>query len=99
MVRRLVEKQKVRLAVDQLTQAHFCLLATAEHAHLALDVLGRQTAFCQCGTHLVLGVGRKFFPDLIDAGRRIARRHLLFEIADGEIIAQRHLAGHHWNQT
>ena len=99
MVRRLIEKQKVRLAVDQLTQAHFCLLATAEYAHLALDVLGRQTAFCQCGTHLVLGVGRKFFPDLIDAGRRIARRHLLFEIADGEIIAQRHLAGHCWNQT
>ena len=56
-------------------------------------------AFCQCGTHLVLGVGRKFFPDLINAGRRIARRHLLFEIADGEIIAQRHLAGHCWNQT
>lgn len=85
MVRRLVSRRFVSRLIS-LHRRTFCLLATAEHAHLALDVLGRQTAFCQCGTHLVLGVGRKFFPDLIDAGR-IARRHLLFKIADGEIIA------------
>ena len=55
-------------------------------------MLGGEAAFCQGGAHLVLGVGGKLLPDLLDAGGGVSGRHLLLEVSDVEVISQRHPA-------
>ena len=54
MISRLVQHQYVRLPVDQFAQPYLCLFSSAEYTDLTLDMLRRKSAFCQCGTHLIL---------------------------------------------
>ena len=77
MVRRLVEKQNVGLPVHKLAEADLRLLTTGENTNLTLDILGSQAALCKGRADFVLGVGRKFLPDLLDTGCGISRCHLL----------------------
>ena len=99
MVRRLVEEQHVCLPVHELAEADFRLLTTGEDADLALDVLRCKAALCESGADLILGVGREFLPDLLKAGRRVARRHLLFKVAWELVIADLHSSGDRRDQS
>ena len=86
MVRRLVEKQNVGLPIHELTEADLRLLTTGENTDLALDILCSQAALCKSRADFVLGVGRKFLPDLLDTGCGISRCHLLLEVTRELIV-------------
>ena len=95
----LIQHKHVGGAVDELTEPHLCLLPAAQDPHQAFDVFGGQAAFCQSGAHLVLGVGRKFVPDGLNAGGVVLCLHLLFKVADAQIIPLLHAAGKRRDQA
>ena len=88
VVRGLVEKKDVALAVYELAEAHLSLLAARENAHLALDMFGGKAALGQSGTDLLLGEAGELAPDLVDAGGGVVIAALLLEIADLKVVAQ-----------
>ena len=84
----LVEDQKVGRAAHQLAEPDFGLLAAGEDADLALDMLGRQAAFGERRTDLVLREARKFLPDLLDASGVRILAHFLFKISNLQILSR-----------
>ena len=93
MVRRLIEKKDICLPVHKLTETDLCLLTAGENTDLALDILCSQAALCKSRADFVLGVGRKFLPDLLDTGRRISRCHLLLKVARKLVITDLNTSG------
>ena len=81
MVGRLVQKKYIGGAVDQLAQAHFRLFSSAENSDLTFDVFCSETAFCQSGPYLVLGIRREFFPYLFDSCGGDSLFCFLFKVA------------------
>ena len=98
MVGRLIQKQKIRLPVNQLAQPHLGLLSSGQHPNLAFDVLRSQSALGQGRADLVLGIGWEFLPDLLDTGGGIAGSHLLLKVSDFQVISQHRLARQGRNQ-
>ena len=88
MVCRLVEQENIGLGIHDLAQTYLCLLTTTQNADLTLYMLCGQTTFCQCGTDLILCVGRKILPELFDTGGTVVAFDFLFKIADLEIFSQ-----------
>ena len=82
----LVEDQKVGRAPHQLAEADFGLLAAREDADFALDMLGRQAAFGERRTDLVLREAGKFLPDFLNAGGVCVLAHFLFKISNFQIL-------------
>ena len=68
MVGRLVQKEKVGLAVNELAETYLGLLAAGENLHETFDMLGGKSAFGKGRPNLVLGHRRKFIPDFLDTG-------------------------------
>ena len=62
-------------------------------------MLGCEAAFCQGRPNLILGIGRKFLPDLIQTGVGIAGSHFLFKISDGQVISQLYGTGQGRSQS
>ena len=58
-----------------------------------------ETAFCQGGADLILGVGGEILPEFFNTGRAVVAPDLLLEIADLEIFAQLAAAGEGRNQA
>ena len=99
MVGGLIQEQDIGVTVDQLAKPYLGLFSTAQDAYLAFDVLCGKSAFSQCGTDLILCVGRKILPELFDTGGTVVAFHFLFKIADLEIFSQFARTGKSRNQS
>src|SRR5690606_9260042 len=88
VVRRLVENEQIRFPVNELAKANFCPLSTTQHFHLALDMLRRQSAARQRGTHFILREMREFIPHFFQASAITLRLYLLLEVADFKMLAK-----------
>ncbi len=88
MVGRLVQKKDICLFIYQLAEADLGLLTAAEHTDLAFNMLGGKSAFGKGGADLILGVGGKFCPDLINTGGLIIPFYFLLEISDLQVVPQ-----------
>ena len=86
MIGRLVKKQHIGFFIDKLAQADFCLFSTAEYTNLAFNVFGGKSAFGQCRTHFILGIGWEFCPDLINAGGLIVALYFLLKVSDLQVV-------------
>ena len=86
MIGRLVKKQHIGFFIDKLAQADFCLFSTAEYTNLAFNVFGGKSAFGQCRTHFILGIGWEFCPDLINAGGLIVALYFLFKVSNLQVV-------------
>ena len=75
MVGGLIQEQDIGITVDQLAKPYLGLFSTAQDAYLAFDVLCGKSAFSQCGTDLILCVGRKILPELFDTGGTVVAFH------------------------
>ena len=87
MVSRLIQKQYVCVSVDQFAQTYLRLLPTAQDADLTLNVFCGQTAFCQCRTHLILCIGRKFLPQFFNTGCFVIPLYFLLKISQLQIFS------------
>ena len=59
----------------------FGLFSSAENSDLTFDVFCSETAFCQSGPYLVLGIRREFFPYLFDTCGGDSLFCFLFKVA------------------
>ena len=86
MIGRLVKKQYIGFFIHKLAQTDLCLFSTAEYTNLAFNVFGGKSAFGQRRTHFILGIGRKFCPDLINAGGFIVALYFLLKVSDLQVV-------------
>ena len=84
----LVEDEYIGGTVDQLAETHLCLFTAGQDFDKAFNMLGCKAAFCEGGTHLILGKRGKFLPDLFDTGLRVVLGRFLLKIANIQVISQ-----------
>ena len=82
--------------VSLFTSLHrrtFACSPPLKYTDLTFNMLSGQTTFGQRRTNLILGVGWKFCPDLINTGGRIVSVHFLLKITDLQVslLIRRHL--------
>ena len=87
VVRRLVEKQYIRVSVNQFAQTYLCLLTTTQNADLTLYMLCGQTTFCQRRTNFILCIGRKFLPQFFDTGCLVITFYFLLKVTQLQIFS------------
>ena len=86
MIGRLVKKQNIGFFIDKLAQTDLCLFSAAEYTNLTFNVFGGKSAFGQCRTHFILGIGWEFCPDFINACGLIVTLYFLFKVSDLQVV-------------